>query len=155
MQDIVDLLQELAWFLPFLTLQGRLGRKDPTVEVQSEVPVAYVAFDLLAVGPRSGQNGANPEVVALLTVPLAERRRRLESLALPTVDEVFQEVEAGNAEPRGHGRMRMHDGPDLPLEFKMAAPKTFDTLFAQSVAIMGYPGTDTTTFACGRCFSGS
>jgi DNA ligase-1 len=71
--------------LPFLTLQGRLGRKDPTVEVQSEVPVAYVAFDLLAVGPRSGQNGANPEVVALLTVPLAERRRRLESLALPTV----------------------------------------------------------------------
>jgi DNA ligase-1 len=71
--------------LPFLTLQGRLGRKDPTVEVQGEVPVAYVAFDLLAVGPRSGQIGANPEVVALLTVPLAERRRRLGSLALPTV----------------------------------------------------------------------
>ena len=38
------------------------------------------------------------------------------------------------------------DGPDLPLEFKMAPPKAFDTLFAQSVAIMGYPGTDTTSW---------
>jgi DNA ligase-1 len=39
--------------LPFLTLQGRLGRKDPSAHVQSEVPVVYVAFDLLAIGPRS------------------------------------------------------------------------------------------------------
>ncbi|MFN0019907.1 MAG: tetratricopeptide repeat-containing serine protease family protein [Pirellulaceae bacterium] len=36
------------------------------------------------------------------------------------------------------------EGPDLAMEFKMAAPKEFDTLFAQAVAIMGYPGTDTT-----------
>ncbi len=39
--------------LPFLTLQGRLGRKEPTADVQTEVPVVYVAFDLLAIGPRS------------------------------------------------------------------------------------------------------
>ncbi len=39
--------------LPFLTLQARLGRKDPTSELQAEVPVAYVAFDVLAIGPRS------------------------------------------------------------------------------------------------------
>jgi DNA ligase-1 len=39
--------------LPFLTLQGRLGRKEPGAQVQSEVPVIYVAFDLLAIGPRS------------------------------------------------------------------------------------------------------
>ena len=122
--------------LPFLTLQTRLGRKEPTAEVQAEVPVAYVAFDLLAIGPRSGGgdmhggfgpyvgppagsgaiataeaaraagaeatagaaavaanghaysngngNGTTP-VVPLLTVPLAERRRRLEALHLPTV----------------------------------------------------------------------
>jgi DNA ligase-1 len=41
--------------LPFLTLQARLGRKAPTDEFRAEVPVAYVAFDLLAIGPRSGK----------------------------------------------------------------------------------------------------
>jgi DNA ligase-1 len=39
--------------LPFLTLQARLGRKGPSAKVQAEVPVVYVAFDLLAIGPRS------------------------------------------------------------------------------------------------------
>jgi DNA ligase-1 len=39
--------------LPFLTLQARLGRKEPSAELQAEVPVVYVAFDLLAIGPRS------------------------------------------------------------------------------------------------------
>ncbi len=96
--------------LPFLTLQARLGRKDPTAEFQAEVPVAYVAFDLLALGPRSdsaagalptaagaattngrkpgGLNGTTPVAVTpLLAVPLAERRRRLEDLGLPTVGE--------------------------------------------------------------------
>ncbi|MFI5259911.1 MAG: ATP-dependent DNA ligase, partial [Candidatus Limnocylindrales bacterium] len=97
--------------LPFLTLQARLGRKEPTAEVQAEVPVAYVAFDLLAIGPRSGgagtahngrsatvgvdgefsqatvhENGAGSAAVApMLGVPLTERRRRLETLGLPTV----------------------------------------------------------------------
>jgi DNA ligase-1 len=65
--------------LPFLTLQGRLGRKEPTARLQAEVPVAYVAFDLLAIGPRLHA------VEPLLAVPLFERRRRLEALNLPTV----------------------------------------------------------------------
>jgi DNA ligase-1 len=91
--------------LPFLTLQARLGRKEPTAQFQSEVPVAYVAFDLLALGPRSNgrdarSNGhhstnglaaavdgaaATAAVVPMLGVPLVERRRRLEALELPTV----------------------------------------------------------------------
>ena len=87
--------------LPFLTLQARLGRKEPTAEVQAEVPVAYVAFDLMAIGPRSrggdelgngyraaggnGHAGASAAVVPLLHVPLVDRRRRLEALGLPTV----------------------------------------------------------------------
>ena len=72
--------------LPFLTLQARLGRKEPTAQVQAEVPVAYVAFDLLAVGPRSAA-GSAAAVEVLLQVPLAERRRRLEALDLPTTGE--------------------------------------------------------------------
>jgi DNA ligase-1 len=92
--------------LPFLMLQARLGRKEPTLEVQAEIPVAYVAFDLLAIGPRSsggsevhngyhsvgetaGHSGGNGQaaaaVVPLLQVPLVDRRRRLEALGLPTV----------------------------------------------------------------------
>jgi DNA ligase 1 len=90
--------------LPFLTLQARLGRKEPTAEFQAEVPVAYVAFDVLALGPRShgptdsldghhssadrrttGNGTETAAVEPLLGVPLAERRRRLEGLGLPTV----------------------------------------------------------------------
>jgi DNA ligase-1 len=62
--------------LPFLALQRRLGRKEPSAELQAEIPVAYVAFDALALGPRDG------EVEALLGRPLAERRARLEELDL-------------------------------------------------------------------------
>jgi len=66
--EIVDAARPLDWdgvldgeilayadghVLPFLTLQARLGRKEPTAELQVEVPVAYVAFDVLAIGPRS------------------------------------------------------------------------------------------------------
>jgi DNA ligase-1 len=34
---------------PFATLQRRLGRKSPTIEVMSQVPAAFVAYDVLAV----------------------------------------------------------------------------------------------------------
>ena len=62
--------------LPFLALQRRLGRKEPSAELRHEVPVAYVAFDALALGPRDG------DVEPLMGLPLAERRARLEALRL-------------------------------------------------------------------------
>jgi DNA ligase 1 len=80
----------LAWrdgaVLPFISLQARLGRKDPSPAVRAEVPVIYVAFDVLGLREDSG-NGKGSNVVApLLEVPLDERRRRLESLGLPLAD---------------------------------------------------------------------
>ncbi|MCU0483995.1 MAG: DNA ligase, partial [Chloroflexi bacterium] len=63
--------------LPFLALQKRLGRKAPPERLLAEVPVAFVAFDALALGPRGS------EVEPLLRLPLAERRARLEALGLP------------------------------------------------------------------------
>ena len=66
--------------LPFIQLQARLGRKNPSAEMQQQVPVIYVAFDLLAAGP-----GAGARVEPLLRETLRERRRRLDALGLPDV----------------------------------------------------------------------
>lgn len=66
--------------LPFLALQKRLGRKAPPPAVLAEVPVAFVAFDVLAAGPRDGV------AVPLLERPLRERRARLEALGLAEAD---------------------------------------------------------------------
>lgn len=66
--------------LPFLALQRRLGRKEPSAALRDEVPVAYVAFDALALGPRGG------DVEPLLGRPLAERRARLEELGLAAAE---------------------------------------------------------------------
>jgi DNA ligase-1 len=72
----------LAWrdgtVLPFIALQGRLGRKAPSQAIQDEVPVIYVAFDALALGPGDGA-----AVDPLLRAALADRRARLDALDLP------------------------------------------------------------------------
>ena len=72
----------LAWrdgtVLPFIALQGRLGRKTPSEAIRAEVPVIYVAFDALALGP-----GGGAPVEAFLRSPLRERRARLDALDLP------------------------------------------------------------------------
>ncbi|MDQ6691783.1 MAG: ATP-dependent DNA ligase [Candidatus Dormibacteraeota bacterium] len=58
---------------PFFELQHRLGRKVVSAQLLAEVPVIFVAFDLLYL------DGCN-----LLLEPLRERRRELESLSLPS-----------------------------------------------------------------------
>jgi DNA ligase-1 len=90
----------LAWrdgvVLPFIALQARLGRKDPSEAVRAEVPVIYVAFDVLGLsrgaGNRASESSRNgsgdPDLVEpLLETPLEERRRRLEALELPLADD--------------------------------------------------------------------
>ena len=68
--------------LPFIALQARLGRKMPSDAIRAEVPVIFVAFDALALGP-----GGDEPVEPLLREPLAERRRRLEAIHLPLAAE--------------------------------------------------------------------
>ena len=67
--------------LPFIALQGRLGRKAPSEAILADVPVIYVAFDALALGPGGGK-----PVAPLLREPLTERRARLDALDLPLAD---------------------------------------------------------------------
>ncbi len=57
--------------LPFRYLQTRLQRKDVTLELQAEIPVAFVVFDCLARGGRF-----------LLDEPLETRRTELAELQL-------------------------------------------------------------------------
>ncbi len=89
--EVVAAARDLAWdgildgellafrdgsVLPFLALQKRLGRKVPPAAVLADVPVAFVAFDVLATGPRGGT------MEPLLDEPLRTRRARLEDLRL-------------------------------------------------------------------------
>ncbi len=55
---------------PFQSLQKRLGRKTPTPAILKEVPVAFVAYDLLFAGSNE------------LELPFEERRAKLECLNL-------------------------------------------------------------------------
>ncbi|HET9436217.1 MAG TPA: ATP-dependent DNA ligase [Candidatus Limnocylindrales bacterium] len=67
--------------LPFVALQARLGRKTPPPELLAEVPVVFVAFDVLGLGP-----GLGAPVQPTLNLPLEERRRLLGSIDLPLAD---------------------------------------------------------------------
>lgn len=86
----------LAWrdgqVLPFISLQARLGRKAPSDAIQVEVPVIYVAFDVLALGPAANgvaaQDGdGEPVVEPFLEEALSIRRTRLDALDLPLAAE--------------------------------------------------------------------
>ncbi|MEO8463022.1 MAG: DNA ligase, partial [Chloroflexota bacterium] len=68
--------------LPFVGLQARLGRKEPSAAILAEVPVIYVAFDALGLGP-----GGGVPVEPLLDEHLDLRRARLEALGLPLADD--------------------------------------------------------------------
>jgi DNA ligase-1 len=91
--EIVSAAASLAWdgildgeilgwrdgtVLPFIALQTRLGRKAPSEAIQADVPVIFVAFDALALGPGGGR-----PIEPMLRAPLTDRRARLDALDLP------------------------------------------------------------------------
>jgi DNA ligase 1 len=86
---------------PFAALQRRLGRKSPTAAMMAEVPVAFIAYDMLA------QHAA-----LVIEEPWRERRARLEALSWSN-DVAFvapmrlastaEEVEAGFGAARAAG----------------------------------------------------
>jgi DNA ligase 1 len=74
--------------LPFIALQARLGRRDPSAAILAEVPVIFVAWDVLGLDEPSGNGMDRDGVVApTLELPLTERRERLERLELPLATE--------------------------------------------------------------------
>jgi DNA ligase-1 len=130
--EVVDGARGLAWngildgeilgwrdgaVLPFIALQARLGRKSPSEAIRAEVPVIYVAFDVLGLGRVASHDAVDP----LLREPLEDRRRRLEGLGLPlagdggvfalshlvsvTSDEALEDAFLGARERRNEGLM--------------------------------------------------
>ena len=89
----------LAWrdgtVLPFIALQSRLGRKDPSAAILADVPVIFVAWDVLGLDePADAADAADAAglardgvVAPTLELPLTERRRLLEHLRLPLAEE--------------------------------------------------------------------
>jgi DNA ligase-1 len=77
--------------LPFRTLQARLQRKTIDAELQRDVPIAYVAFDLLAQGSE-----------LLLDEPLAARRERLADLFAPGAHLMHAPFETAGELPAAH-----------------------------------------------------
>ena len=99
--EVVEAARHLSWdgvvdgeilgfkdgvVLPFIILQARLGRRAPSAAIQAEVPVIYVAFDLLAADTAGNEVG-DATVEPLLREPLATRRARLDALDLPSAAE--------------------------------------------------------------------
>jgi DNA ligase-1 len=95
--EVVEAATELPWsgildgellayregnVLPFQSLQARLGRKAPSDAIRAEIPVIFVAFDVLGIATR-----ASDRIEALLREPLDERRRRLDALPLPLAED--------------------------------------------------------------------
>jgi DNA ligase-1 len=121
----------LAWrdgaVLPFMALQMRLGRKAPTKAIQSEVPVIFVAFDALALGP-----GEDAPIEALLRVPLVDRRRQLEALDLPLVD-------AGGRFARSH-LIAASDTDSLEVAFNEARGRRNEGLMVKDPSSTYAPG---------------
>ncbi len=103
-RDFVADCELLAWrngrALPFLELQRRLGRRGDDFFLGAEVPVTLMLYDLLWLDGR-----------ILLNEPLEERRRALESLAVPdeivlaprTIAHSAADVEAAFVAARARG----------------------------------------------------
>ena len=113
--------------LPFQSLQSRLGRKSPSAEIREEVPVIFVAFDLLGIGDRSGGR-----MEALLRVPLEERRRRLDAIDLPSAD-------GGGGFARSH-LIRVDSVDDLETAFTAARARRNEGLMVKDPTSGYSPG---------------
>jgi DNA ligase 1 len=107
----------LAWRdglpLPFAVLQQRLGRKQVSTEMLAEVPVIFMAYDVLY---RDGD--------MLTELPIEERRRRLEELGAAAGMPIAPQVAAG----------------DLDLQFEAARERGNEGLVIKRRASPYEPG---------------
>ncbi len=106
--------------LTFFDLQKRLGRKTDALDLfetsSADVPVIFVAFDLLFLGDRS-----------LLRTPLRERRELLRGLKLPSKFQIASVVAA-------------HSANEIEIEFKRARLRLNEGLMVKDPESFYSPG---------------
>jgi DNA ligase-1 len=112
--------------LPFAELQKRLGRKTVSDELLAEVPVVFVAYDLLYSGGR-----------VMFDEPLDERRRALETLIAKT-DEKAVEKNVGTL--RLSAAKRVGDAGELDAEFDAARARGNEGLMIKDPRSSYKPG---------------
>jgi DNA ligase 1 len=103
-----DLVEGRA--LPFAVLGQRIGRKKVSNEWRERVPVVFMAFDLMYAGGE-----------LLLTLPLRERRNRLEAVAERLVDVVRAPVRI-DARKRGAQGLMFAEEDGEGVERLMISP---------------------------------
>jgi DNA ligase-1 len=112
--------------LPFAELQKRLGRKTVSDELLAEVPVVFVAYDVLYAGGR-----------VMFDEPLQERRRVLESL-LARADEGAAEKNVGTL--RLSVAKRVSNADELDAEFDAARARGNEGLMIKDPRASYKPG---------------
>ena len=96
--------------LPFAVLGQRIGRKRVSNEIRRQVPVVFMAFDLMFA-----------EGELLLPLPLRERRNRLEAVVEALVDRVRSPLELSEGAVRkGAAQAVMFGAEDEAVEERMA-----------------------------------
>lgn len=75
--EIVPVAQGGTRIAPFQSLQKRLGRKTPSAQIREEVPVIFVAYDLLFTGTNELEAAFSLRRAALETLPWSEAGARL------------------------------------------------------------------------------
>ncbi|MFN2597494.1 MAG: ATP-dependent DNA ligase [Pyrinomonadaceae bacterium] len=115
-----------AQILPFAELQKRLGRKTVSDELLAEIPVVFVAYDLLYADAR-----------VMFDEPLSERRRVLESL-IAKADESAAEENVGTL--RLSVAKLVRDANDLDAEFDAARARGNEGLMIKDPRSTYKPG---------------
>ncbi|HLL75039.1 MAG TPA: ATP-dependent DNA ligase [Pyrinomonadaceae bacterium] len=117
--------------LPFAELQKRLGRKTVSDELLTEVPVVFVAYDLLYTRGR-----------VLFDAPLSERRRALEELIAGAVGAMDDsEWAAKNAGTLRLSEARLiGDADELDAEFEAARARGNEGLMIKDPRATYKPG---------------
>jgi DNA ligase-1 len=112
--------------LPFAELQKRLGRKTVADELLAEIPVVFVAYDLLYAQGR-----------VMLDEPLSERRRVLESL----IEKVDEDAAVKNVETlRLSVAKHVSDANELDAEFDAARARGNEGLMIKDPRSSYKPG---------------
>ncbi|MDT7603473.1 MAG: ligase 1 [Acidobacteriota bacterium] len=112
--------------LPFAELQKRLGRKTVGDDLLREIPVVFVAYDLLYAGGR-----------VMFDEPLSERRRVLESL-IEKIDENAADKNVGTL--RLSVAKRVSDASELDTEFDAARARGNEGLMIKDPRSSYKPG---------------